>query len=327
MNRISWMVLAAACAGVMVFAAGCGLVGIDSVWRDREIVIDGSDPGAEWENARHYFKEEKVTLGLMNDTEYMYLRISTRDRATQAKLMQGLTIWLNPKGSKDKYLGIHYPLGRSGMMAAAAREQKDGQDGKDRAPEGAEPPESAGDGTQGQPPDVKGPGDVSRSGGIRGTMGSALGTIELVGPGNDERNVLYTTEAEKLGVTARIAVESGNMVYELRVPLKPEGSSPYCVSEADIAKIGLGFVTAAMSMNMQGRSGGSRGGSGGRGGGMGGMGGGMGGMGGGGMGGGGMGGMGGMGGGGMPGMGGMQQRGAEPLELWLNVRLAQPVKS
>ncbi len=325
MRSLAWVVLAAACAGVMVFAAGCGLVGIDSVWRDREIVIDGSDPGAEWENARHYFKEEKVTLGLMNDADYMYLRISTRDRATQAKLMQGLTIWLNPKGSKDKYLGIHYPLGRSGMMAAAAREQKEGPDGKDRAPEGAEPPDGGGEDARNQPPDGNKQGADPRDG-LKRMMGSALGTIELVGPGNDERNVLYTTEAEKLGVTARIAVEGGNMVYELRVPLKPEGSSPYCVSEMDVAKMGLGFVSTAMSMNMQGRSGGSRGGSGGRGGGMGGggMGGGMGGMGGGGMGG---GGMGGMGGGGMPGMGGMQQRGAEPLELWLNVRLAQPLKS
>jgi len=322
MNRVSGMVLAAACAGIVAVVAGCGLVGIDSVWRDREIVIDGSDPGAEWENARHYFKEEKVTLGLMNDAEYLYLRISTRDRATQAKLMQGLTIWLNPKGSKDKYLGIHYPLGRSGMMAAAARMQKEGQEEKDPAPEDAAP-DWGGEDARNQPPDGNKQGAAPPDG-IKRMAGSALGAIELIGPGNDERNVLYTTEAEKLGITARIAVESGNMVYELRVPLRPEGSSPYAVSEADVKKIGIGFVSTAVAMNMRGQGGGSRGG---RGGGMGG-----GGMGGGGMGGmggrgGGMGGMGGgMGGGGMPGMGGMQQRNAEPLELWLNVRMAQPAK-
>ncbi len=326
MRRLAWMGIAAVCGGITLFIAGCGLIEIGSAWRDREITIDGADPGAEWENARHYFKEEKVTLGLMNDGDYMYLRISTRDRATQAKLMQGLTIWLNPKGNKNKYFGIRYPMGRSAQYAAAVRKQDGGQTEGGRVPEGDAPPKDGDDGPQGQPPDGNKPGAASQRDSMKMMMGSALGTIELIGPGNDEQNMLFTTDAEKLGILARINVENGNMVYELRVPLKPTGSSPYGISETDVGKIGIGFVSAAMAANMQGKKSGSRGGSGGRGGGMGGMGGGGmgGGMGGGGMGGGGMGG-GGMGGG--MGGGGMQRQGAEPLELWLNVKMGVPPRS
>jgi len=310
--------LSAVCAGIALFAGGCGLTEIGSVWRDPEITIDGSDPGAEWKNARHYFKDEKVTLGLMNDGDYMYLRISTRDRLTQAKLMQGLTIWLNPKGNKDKYLGIQYPVGRASRMAAASGSQEGDQPG-------GNPPDDGGDdGKQGQPPEGKQPDASGQKGGMPKMIGNALGSIELIGPGNDERNMLFMTDAEKLGILAKINVENGNMVYELRVPFKPSGSSPYALSEKDVTKIGLGFVSATMTM--QGRGGGRSGGSGGRGGGMGGggMGGGMGGMGGrGGMGG------GGMGGGGRGGMGGGMPGGQSisPLELWLNVKVAAPPQS
>lgn len=274
-------------AAAAIFVTGCGTPEIDSVWKNREITIDGSDPGTEWEGARHYFEDQKVTLGVMNDADFLYLRLSSRDRTVQGKiLMLGLTVWVNPEGNKEKYLGVHFPVGRSGRPGMQSGMAGRSQEGRPSA----------------------GP----MQGDMQEMLQGALGSIELIGPGSDETNPLAAVEADSLGILARIGIEGGNMVYELRLPLKPFERSLYYISKETLEKIGLGFQTGKMEFRRRTREGGPRGGGGGMGGGgdIGGMGG-MGGRGG------GIGGMGGTGGRG----GGMTSPNMNPLELWMRIAI------
>ena len=79
----------------IIFAA-CGMRELESTWRDREITIDGIDEGTEWENARYFFDKEKVTIGLLNDENNMYVRISSRDLNMQRQLMAlGFIVWFD----------------------------------------------------------------------------------------------------------------------------------------------------------------------------------------------------------------------------------------
>ena len=84
---------------LMVMFVGCGMREMDSKWCDRTISIDGIDSGAEWENARYFFEKEKVTVGLMNTENILYLRLSTYDQKLQRQLLAlGFTIWFDEKG-------------------------------------------------------------------------------------------------------------------------------------------------------------------------------------------------------------------------------------
>jgi hypothetical protein len=48
---------------------GCSsAIQLSSAWRDREIVVDGSD--SEWKGATAYFKGSNVALGIRNDNDY-----------------------------------------------------------------------------------------------------------------------------------------------------------------------------------------------------------------------------------------------------------------
>jgi hypothetical protein len=279
---------AASAISLAVVLSGCGMTDINSVWRDRDIVINGVDSGAEWENARFFFEEKKATLGLMNDGDFLYVRISSRDKSLQRKLMMlGLTIWVNPKGNKSRYLGIHYPIGMAGMRGPEVRR-----------PEGEAPIEEKGQNAMGQ------------------MFEESLMNIELIGPGNKEKSVVALAEAEPLGVMAAINAESGNMVYELRLPLHQVGNSSYFITPGEAGKVGIGFEIGKFTPGQRGERGG--GGSGGmrRGGGDG-----VGGMGGMGR---GSGGRGGMGRGGMGGQGGgTQQSSSQSLDMWLDVSLAK----
>jgi hypothetical protein len=228
---------------------------------------------------------------MMNNDAFLYLRLSSRDRAMQSRMMMsGLTIWINAKGNKDKKLGIHYPVSRGG------------------SPRGVS-----------QRPEDRGPGERNQ-GNPQAMLQEALLNIALTPPGSKEESAMTIVDAGNLGILARITVENGNMVYEVRVPLTPIGNSPYSISPDAKGTIGIGFETGKFTQRQPSRSG-DRGGGMGGGGGMG-RGGGMGGMGGRG---GDIGGMGGRGGGTGrgSGMGGdMRPMGMEPLELWLKVHTA-----
>lgn len=271
--------------------AGCGPTLLESTRCDRTVTIDGIDTGSEWENAQYTFDDKKVTLGLMHDDSHLYLRLSTRDRATQAQvIMGGLTVWFNTSGKKDKTMGVRYPVPvTERSMARPPMQEGD-----------AEPPA---------------PGDRnSGAGTVRQMMMETLTSVEFIGPHKEDRTAMTCNEADSLGVKARIGFMNGNLVYELRMPLRKDAETPYAVSgDAVSGFVGIGFETGKFAMARRDSGQGGRGGQGRRGGGIG-------------------GGMSGGIGGGMSGMGGAQggapggrqdQESPQTVELWVKARLGE----
>lgn len=72
-----------------------------------EIKIDGDR--SDWKGKLSVLDDEKIALGFMNSEEYLYVCLTTNDRANIMKIVtQGLTIWFYPEDS-DNIIGLNYP--------------------------------------------------------------------------------------------------------------------------------------------------------------------------------------------------------------------------
>jgi hypothetical protein len=92
-----------------VCLGGCTANKVVSQWRNGNLIADGSD--SEWQVAPQYYDEKRrLAIRVTNDAEGLYLSITTSDESIKRQLlMAGLTIWLDPKGEKDRIFGIHLP--------------------------------------------------------------------------------------------------------------------------------------------------------------------------------------------------------------------------
>ena len=269
--------------------AGAERPHVTSQLRDGAITVDGKFD--DWYGNLQPFGEAPVAIQVLNDGEFLYLRLTASDAATRMQIMrQGMTVWFDPGGGTKKKFGIRYPVVERGGAEGGRGSRggfgggRGGRGGGGRGGDREQP--------EGTPDDQATPAD----------------RVDIIGPGKDDARSL--TRDHLSGVDVAIRVEQGMLQYELKVPLAHSADHPYAIDTQPGKTIGLGLETAKMQQRSPGE---------GRGGGFGG-GGGMGGRGGGGMGGRGGGGMG-RGGGG----GGQGQRGVEPpkpLKAWATLTIA-----
>ncbi|MFC1489687.1 hypothetical protein ACFL6K_00600 [Candidatus Latescibacterota bacterium] len=191
--------------------SGCDMQEIQSVWRDREVIINGRDEGLEWEKAKYFFEEKKVTLGLLNDEDYMYIRISSRDRSVQTNFMTtGFTLWIDPYCKKDKSFGLQFPVGIRSAMRNINSELTSEQDFN--------------------------PEDLQK------ILDNSLNEIEIIGPGKKEISKMLLIRTGQIGINLEMNVTNGNMVYELKIPLLRNESNPYGIGTEKTDTIGIGLV-------------------------------------------------------------------------------------
>jgi len=244
---------------VSLFAPGCGGEKLVSSWRDREVTIDGVIGGGageayEWAGARTAIKDTNVSVGLMNDDEYLYISLASADRRLVGQMMVvGFTVWFDPDGGKDKVLGVQFPLGAQlqgmgpgsmGPMAGRGQGGWDEEESRSRFQEAIE----------------------------------SMDELVILGPGKDERHPRVMGEA--YGIEVGIGMSGGTAVYELRMPLVESEAHRYAIGAHPGDRIGVRLETGQFDFGAMrgGRPSGPRGGVGGEPpGGMGGRGGGMGG--------------------------------------------------
>ena len=231
------------------FLVGCGLFEVDSKWRDRDIAIDGKS--GDWLNAMLYFEEERISLGLLNDENFMYICMIVDDPFIRGQIVrQGFELWFNPKGGKKKIFGIRFPIG---MLEAEM------------------PPEEMK--TRRVP--MKPSRDELDPERLNQVLRRQMDELEILGPGKDESMRMPVEKAK--GIEVKIEVASGVVIYELKVPLHLSEDLPFAIGakagdligvRLKIPKMDFGQVRRRMGGGM-GMPGGGRGGMGG---GMGGMG-------------------------------------------------------
>ena len=230
--------------------AACKQVELASSWTAEGVEVDGVND--EWIGAITYLEKQDVTVGLLNDEEFLYVSLVTSGPAGRQAMATGLTVWFDPDGGTDEWYGIRFPV-----PPEPSQRSRGGRGGR------------GGDGRAG-----------GRGGGRPGGGGGAsplerLREVELVGPGELIRRRLPLPVGGGLEVAIRN--NGPTFVYELKVALARNDDYRMGLGVEPGSEIGVGFVTG--NIGRQGRGGrggfgGGRGGDGGRGGGRGGPGGG-----------------------------------------------------
>jgi hypothetical protein len=242
--------------GALVPATGCGgKVDLESTWREKDVFVDGAN--TEWTGATTYFEDQKLSVGLQNDDEYLYVALFVGDRGIQAQIvMHGCTVWFDPSGKGEKEFGVHYPLGaRLGERGGEAGDRPSGSGAK------------SGGGPRGTPPDSKMLAEM---------LSNQPKTVELLGPepGEYHHQALVDNKIEVIAL-----VHETSLVYEIKIPLARGGEFLYGIGMEPGTKIAIGVETPEIERperpqgtgsGFGGGKGGGRGGRGGVGGGRGG---------------------------------------------------------
>jgi hypothetical protein len=196
--------------------AGCGAHKLMSVWCDRDVAIDGHP--TEWQGSTTYIKDEAVAIGVMNDSDYLYVSLSTSVRSLAAQILaQGFTVWLDGEGGKHKSFGVRCPIGFP-------------PETKDRSQSG----DTAGD-------------REKFSDMIADRLESSAEQLEIVGPGKEDVTRLLASEVP--GLEIALGHQDGRFVYELKAPLRSSEEHPYAIGlDEDRRSVGVGFETTEIEM-------------------------------------------------------------------------------
>jgi hypothetical protein len=183
-----------------------------------------------------------VSVQVVNDQEFLYLRLTASDAATRMQIMRlGFTVWFDPEGGTRRRFGVRYPVverGDPGQGPGGFGGLGRGR-GRRGAPEGND-----------------------------GDRESPVDRVDILGPGKDDARSL--TRDHLQGVDVAVRAEQGMLQYELKVPMVRTAEHPYAIDVAPGKTIGLGLETGKIQQRSlgEGRGGGfGGGGMGGRGGG------------------------------------------------------------
>ena len=171
---------------------------------DREVTVDGSEQ--EWVDTLQPVEKENFSLGLLNDDEYLYISLVTSDQEVRRQIMaQGMTLWIDPDGGKDKTLGIRFPLGliESGLPLNPMAMQRD--------------PEF-----------------------VEQAFNESLAEFEIQRENEEDTRRWMRTEVTDMQLDA--SSNTGTLVYELKIPLRNEELG-YSLDVAEGKAIGIGLET------------------------------------------------------------------------------------
>jgi hypothetical protein len=186
--RRLWVLPVVAILSVGGLAASGSDQKIDSVWRGRDIRVDGVDD--EWHGLTTPVNGQRFAIGFVNDGEWLYFCLVTKDRVTFNQIArQGLIVWLDPMAGRSRTFGLHFPVEPAGLGWDARRPVPDTQD------------PSTAEGRQPRSIQVEGQDE-----------------IEVLGPG--KKDVRRVPLVRSGGLVARVGVHGDLLVYELKVPLR-----------------------------------------------------------------------------------------------------------
>ncbi len=208
----------------------CGELKFESAWLDRDIIIDGSYD--EWENLLKFSEDKRITVGMANDNNHLYVcLLSADEHLLLQSLAAGFTVWFDPSGGKKKELGIRFP--EKGLMKLIRPRDRSRRPSPSRLIRQIEWDKTS------------------------------VGLIQ-----NGETNRINYSELNGSDLELRIGEIFGRFIYELKIPLRESGESPFGINVKKDGRLNLGFEAGKQKSpdEHRNRSGGIRGG-GGRGGG------------------------------------------------------------
>jgi hypothetical protein len=204
MNSISKKIVLLALA---LMLAGCrtfNTFSTESRALDHQVIVDGKTE--DWQGDLFVAEGERIELGFLNDRENLYVCLLTTDNFVRAQiLMQGLTVWFDPKGGTDKVFGIKFPVG----LPPGERKMPLGDN-----PEGPE---------------------------FETLPKVPMTEMEIIRSEKEPIQKLNVAEAQ--GIEVKVVPSSGLIVYELKIPLVKTEQHPIAVGVEPGKTIGIGFET------------------------------------------------------------------------------------
>lgn len=206
--------------GLMILATGvyahAGDLKLSSTWRQTDIIIDGNED--DWSGRQVYIEAIKGAIGVANDSEYLYVAISTQREDLMMKiLMAGFSVWMNGDGDKDREFGIRYPNLRPPKPVG------------EREPSGTAPRES---------PDLES---------ILAILDTSTAQPMLVGI--DGTIIQRLSSDGTAHAAAAMAQRHGRLIFEFSVPLAATAVHPRAIGTLLGEKFSLGLATAKLAMD------------------------------------------------------------------------------
>ena len=175
--------------------------GLMSRWRTEAVTVDGLS--ADWQAPE--LLDRGVTVGAVNDGEFLYLVVSAKDPESIAYLSTGLIVWLDPGGRRAETFGLRI----------AGVEQ----------------------------PMLPGMTPIAPAAGPAGISTTVLDRFDVLGPGKNQRRLVDLTPELSIEIASSRA--ETEVAYELKIPLQKTSSRTYAVGVAPGRTIGLGIATPA----------------------------------------------------------------------------------
>jgi len=175
--------------GIIVTGCGSGEQLI-STWQNHEIRIDG-DP-AEWKSTLHQVPDKKIFIGFKNDNKFLYLCLTTNDRAKVIQMFRsGFITWFEPENGDYKPFGISFPQPN---VFSDQQQFKQSNQGVNRESSQEENPDN-----------------------IMDNMIMQQTQLEIVN--KDKYPLIALPLINKEGIEAKLSIKDNYFVYELKVPL------------------------------------------------------------------------------------------------------------
>jgi hypothetical protein len=226
-------------------AGGCREAQVKSVWRDREIAVDGLR--SDWQGIDVYnFGDKDVLLGVANDSESLYLLLVTSNRTLgMQSLTEGLTASFRVGAEGSDLLSVCYAPQRRGGP------ERDGQ-----GPGGpGDPPEGSSGRVDRWDQRRRGPGVEQ---GIQQILNRPHAEILILGSAGRDTLRLEFEEAARRGIEERVGYKDGYFALELKVPLRKDASHPHAVGLASgTPEQAAGDAAVELSLHIPKRKGGS----------------------------------------------------------------------
>ncbi len=192
--------------------AGCGAYSVKSIWLDREMTIDGHDD--DWRNATVHKDDINCAVGIMNDSENIYISLTPWEKATQSKIITtGLTVWFDTSGKEEKKQGITFPL--SGVSNNVFR------------------------------PMI---GTKKETAQFMEQFSESQKNLQLINVESDEPVTLSLDEAGDMGIHVAVGDAGGRLSYELQVPISPKKTNGFHIDCHPGDTIHIGFETGKIPL-------------------------------------------------------------------------------
>jgi hypothetical protein len=239
--RTLGFILSAVSAIVPFILAGCMEKQLASSWPPEPIVVDGK--ANEWRGREVFYDEQEgLKIGVFNDAHFLYLYLSTWHQGIERQiLMNGLTVWFDPRGGTKQVFGINYPM---------KREMPDRGESPDR---GEMRDRGGAAGRQGEArPEEESSRMISR------LLGAAQESFQIVDPSGASFGSMPANDSTGTGIQAAIDISNRTLFLELKVPLAKTDSLPFAVGAVAGKTIGVGFKVGTREMRGARRPGGER---------------------------------------------------------------------